>query len=142
MDLSSLKSQLAGRGYKITRPRRVILEALMEKTGWVTAKDLYEEISGQVDHIDFSTVCRNLDVLTGLEILCRVDLENNGIFAYCMREKREHHHHLICRSCGKTSLIETCPLANLSSEQTEGFSELECRFEVYGICRDCRDRDT
>ncbi len=138
MNLSSVKRDLARKGYKMTRPRRILMEALMENSGWVTAKELHEKISLHQGHVDFSTVCRNLDALTGLEVLCRVDRENNGIFAYCLREMKEHHHHLICRSCGKTSLIYTCPLDGLSSESTEGFSELECRFEVYGICKDCK----
>ncbi|MDD3898600.1 MAG: Fur family transcriptional regulator [Syntrophomonadaceae bacterium] len=138
MDLSSLKQQLAAKGYKMTRPRRVILEALAQKPGWVTAKDLHEEVCNHSGHIDFSTVCRNLDTLTGMEILCRVDRDNNGIFVYCLREMEEHHHHLICRCCGKTSPMDFCPLSQLSLVQTEGYSELECRFEVYGICHDCQ----
>ncbi len=140
MDLSSIEQQLAGKGFRMTQPRRIILKALMEIPGWVTAKELYDDISQHPGNIDFSTVCRNLDAMTGLEVLCRVDRKNNGIFSYCLREKKEHHHHLICRSCGKTSIINTCPLNSLSPELTEGFSDLECRFEVYGICEDCRSK--
>jgi Fe2+ or Zn2+ uptake regulation protein len=142
MNYNTIKQELTRKGYKMTRPRRIILEFLIEKTGWITAKSLYDEISKHLEQVDFSTVCRNLDTLTSLEVLCRVDLENNGVFAYCVREVEDHHHHLICRSCGKTSIINTCPLNDLSPELTDGFSDLGCRFEVYGICQDCRLKQT
>lgn len=137
MDVSNLKEQLRARGYKMTRPRQAILEALARETGWLTARALFDELAGQQPNIDFSTVCRNLDTLTDLGVLCRVDRDNNGVFAYSLREIEEHHHHLICRRCGKITPIGFCPLEQLNTGHTKGFSELECRFEVYGTCEEC-----
>jgi len=91
--------------------------------------------------MDFSTVCRNLDTLSGLGLLCRVDRDNKGAFAYCLPEMHAHHHHLICRSCGKVNPLDFCPLQQLSNSQTGEFKDLECRFEVYGICKDCQAKN-
>lgn len=137
MDLVGLKIQLHSKGLKMTRPRWAILKILTGETEWMSAKDLHEKLS-QTHPIDFSTVCRNLDTLTVTNILCRVDRDNNGSFAYRWPETNRHHHHLICRSCGKISPMEYCPLNQLGTSLTEGFSELECRFEVYGTCNECR----
>lgn len=137
MDLGGLKKQLHNKGLKITRSRLAILEILAGETEWITAKSLHEKLS-RTHSIDFSTVCRNLDALTVTNILCRVDRDNNGSFAYRWPEIAGHHHHLICRSCGKISPMEYCPLSQISTGQTKGFSELECRFEVYGTCDECR----
>jgi len=138
MNPCNLQQQLSQKGFKMTRPRKKILEVLTLESGWVTAKSLYEELNTHKADIDFSTVCRNLDALSNMGVLCRVDRDSNGVFAYSLREMEEHHHHLICRSCGKISPMNFCPLQKLNASQTEGYSELECRFEVYGYCRDCQ----
>ncbi|MDD2510932.1 MAG: Fur family transcriptional regulator [Syntrophomonas sp.] len=140
MDLKQIRQQLAKNNLKATRPRQAILEALAQASGWVTAKSLFDKLSGQEANIDFSTICRNLELLSSIGILCRVDRDSNGIFAYSLSEMDEHHHHLICRSCGKISPMEFCPLQQLNSTQTAGYSELECRFEIYGCCRDCQGK--
>lgn len=140
MELDQIRQQLSKKGLKITRPRQTILEALAHKSNWTTAKSLFEELSAQEANIDFSTICRNLELLSSTGILCRVDRDSNGIFAYSLREMEEHHHHLICRSCGKISPMDFCPLQQLSSSQTAGYSDLECRFEVYGCCRECQGK--
>lgn len=140
IDFASLKKQFQDKGLKMTRPRQAILEVLLHQPAWVTARDLYNDMAAQQRHIDFSTICRNLDVLTASGLLCRVDRDNNGIFAYRIREMKEHHHHIICRSCGKITPMEFCPLEQMSACHAEGFSELECRFEVYGTCQECQSK--
>ena len=138
MDAEKLWPQLSSRGYKMTFSRQRILQNLVLQSSWVTAKSLYEELLAQQVHIDLSTVCRNLDMLYSIGLFCRVDRERNGTFAYRLRDMEEHHHHLICLSCGKILPLDFCPLDGLSANQTEGFSDLECYFEVYGYCRDCQ----
>ena len=141
MDAEKIWRQLSSRGFKMTQTRQKILQILMLTSGWLTANSLYEELLAQKVRIDLSTVCRNLDMLYNIGLLCRVDRERNGIFAYHLRDMEEHHHHLICLSCGKTLPLEYCPLNGLSTSQTEGFTDLECHFEVYGYCRDCQCAD-
>lgn len=138
MDLEKLWPKLSARGYKMTRTRQKMLQILALASGWLTAKSLYEELLDQQVRIDLSTVCRNLDMLFTIGLLCRVDRERNGTFAYRLRDMDEHHHHLICLSCGKILPVEYCPLDYLDDSQTDGFSELECLFEIYGYCRDCQ----
>ena len=142
MDTAQLENELARKGLRLTKPRQAILRALAQVTGWVTASDLYDKLLEENPGMDFSTVCRNLDTLSGLGILCRVDRDNKGVFAYCLPEMPEHHHHLICRFCGKISPLDYCPLQGLSHNQTGEYKDLECRFEVYGTCKECQGRDS
>ncbi|MGI6453804.1 MAG: Fur family transcriptional regulator [Syntrophomonadaceae bacterium] len=138
MDIANLKNKLKVKGLKMTKPRQTILTFLIKEPGWVTAKSLHDRLADENLAIDFSTVCRNLDALTHTGILCRVDRDNNGVFVYALREIQEHHHHLICRCCGKISPIDYCPLEQIDSSHSQGFDELFCRFELYGTCRDCQ----
>jgi len=137
MNAEELWPQLSAKGYKMTHTRQEILQVLTLKSDWLTANSLYEELVGQQVRINLSTVCRNLDMLYGMGVICRVDRERNGNFAYRLLDMEEHHHHLICRSCGKILPLDFCPLNSLNTSQTEGFSDLECYFEIYGYCGDC-----
>lgn len=138
MDANALWSMLSTRGYRKTRNRQKILQVLVMQSGWITAKSLFEELCAQKMNIDFSTVCRNLDILSKMGVLCRVDRDRNGVFAYSLREIEHHHHHLVCISCGKITPMEFCPLKEMSPALTGGYSELECSFEVYGCCQKCQ----
>lgn len=138
-DLSSLKGKLLQNGLKLTKSRQLLLEVLLEMPGWVTASEIYKKFAEKDKSAHFSTVCRNLEAMTGISLLCRVDKENNGVYYYALHDhKLEHHHHLICKSCGKVEALEFCPLNVLSSDDLRDFSGLECRFEVYGFCKYCR----
>ncbi len=141
MNADELWPQLSAKGYKMTHTRQKMLQILAPTSDWLTAKSLYEALMVQQVRIDLSTVCRNLDILHGMGVLCRVDRERNGNFAYRLRDMEEHHHHLICRSCGKILPLDFCPLHGLSKSQTEGFSDLECYFEIYGYCGECCSQD-
>ncbi len=141
MEAAQLENELIRKGLKLTKPRQAILQALARENEWVTASDLYDKLLEEHPRMDFSTVCRNLDTLSGLGILCRVDRDNKGAFAYCLPETEEHHHHLICRLCGKISPLDYCPLGELSNTQTREYQDLECRFEVYGTCKDCQAKN-
>jgi Fe2+ or Zn2+ uptake regulation protein len=140
MNAEELWSKLSVHGYKVTNKRKQILQSLLE-SDWMTAKSLFEQLQLRKANIDFSTVCRNLDILYGLGMLCRVDLERNGNFYYCLRDREGHHHHLICRSCGKILPLDFCPLNNINANQTQGFIDLECSFDVYGFCKECSLHD-
>lgn len=139
MDVEQLFSQLAAQGYKITDSRRKILHIMATEPDWITAKSLHDKLLKQNANINLSTVCRNLDMMHELNMLCRVDIERNGTFAYRLQDMQNHHHHLICLSCGVIVPLEYCPLENLQKDLTQGFSNLQCQFEVYGHCQRCHN---
>lgn len=138
MEIEQLHQELSQRGLKLTKPRQAILQALAQENGWVTASALFERLLIDCPRMNFSTVCRNLDILSISGLLCRVDRDNKGTFAYCLPEIPGHHHHLICRSCGRIIPMNYCPMQQLSNADTGEYNNLECRFEVYGICRECQ----
>ena len=140
MDFNQFWGKLSPQGYKMTPNRQQILQILTVESNWLTAKSLHEQLLARQIRINLSTVCRNLETLYHMGVLCRVDRERNGVFSYRWRDTKEHHHHLICLSCGKIIPLLFCPLDNLKTHHTKGFRDLECQFEVYGHCRDCQSQ--
>ncbi|GAB6087996.1 Fur family transcriptional regulator [Alkaliphilus crotonatoxidans] len=102
--------KLKARGYKITNQRRAILAVFIEEERHLlTAAEVYEAVTQKETSMNFSTVYRNLEVLTEAAIIKRHNLDN-GINYYEL-ETNEHHHHLICLGCGQTKTIFSVPLS-------------------------------
>ena len=139
MQEEQLYAQLTAKGYKLTDSRRKILHLMAMEPDWITAKSLQIKLLKHSVDINLSTICRNLDMMYGLDMLCRVDIKRNGTFAYRLQDMQNHHHHLICLACDTIVQLEYCPLEKLPDKQAQGFSNLECQFEVYGYCPKCQN---
>ncbi|MDK2820814.1 MAG: Fur family transcriptional regulator, zinc uptake regulator [Clostridia bacterium] len=135
-----LEKELVQKGYKITRQRKIILDTFARlKKRWITAQELYEIVIEKNPKINFSTVYRNLDILTRISILCKID-KGQGVYYYSLNNK-DHHHHLICKLCGKTKSIHFCPLEYIDTENFQDFTIVEHKLEIYGYCKECmKDR--
>lgn len=139
--LNELEKKLTGKGYKLTHNRRILLQGLLEITDWTTAQELFDYVAVRNSTVNFSTIYRNLDALTDIGLLCRV-VRNNDINYYSLNLEQHHHHHLICKSCSKVITLDFCPLTSLSPIDLHDFTNIECKFELYGYCQDCQTHKT
>jgi Fe2+ or Zn2+ uptake regulation protein len=65
-------------------------------------------------------------------------VRENGTKVYCLAHGADHHHHLTCRSCGRTERIDVCVDADLAQLAEErGFVEVSHVLEVFGVCSGC-----
>lgn len=120
---------MRGGGYKVTPQRVAILRALAGEQ-----HQSMGELRGRCPEVGLVTVYRTLDLLSELGIVRRLDLGDGP--RYELTE--DHHHHLICESCGDISEFEECPLdpKRMSSASSE-FEVHSHSIEVYGLCAAC-----
>jgi Fe2+ or Zn2+ uptake regulation protein len=56
----------------------------------------------------------------------------------------DHHHHLVCDTCGRIEDVTTCPVeaAGLTRQiqRRTGFAVRSHVLELFGLCRSCRRR--
>lgn len=136
-DFEKLESILRDKGYKLTDQRRLIIRAFIESPGHHTAQEILDMVKEKCSEINFSTIYRNLELLSDLEIINKLQIES-GISHYEL-QGLTHHHHIICKKCGITKEIDICPYASLGEEQLEsiGFKATDHKFEIYGYCSKC-----
>jgi len=133
-DRNEFMEQLKLRGYRLTKQRQAILDVLMDlEKPLATAQHIFEKVSEINPGINFSTVYRNLDVLVQEGIVRKIAFDQGA--AYYELTDGNHHHHLICKSCGKVQCVEYCPLRDMPIK--EGFVPTDHSFEVFGFCREC-----
>ncbi len=126
--------QLKQRGYKLTKQRQAILDVLMDlERPLATAQHIFEKVVEINPGINYSTVYRNLDVLVQEGILRKIAFDQGAAYYELMDGK--HHHHLICKGCGKVQCVEYCPLRDMP--MNAGFVPTDHSFEVFGFCQEC-----
>ena len=127
--------RLEDTGYRLTGPRRAVLEAIARTNRPFTI----EELSARLPNIGRATVFRTIKLLQELDIVCRVPLEDGGI-RYERSRSGVHHHHLICSECGSVTEFSD-PSLDAAIEQnatTAGFEIDSHSAELYGRCATCQ----
>jgi len=132
------KAILSTKGYKLTRPRLVILDYMARENGHPSVQEIYEGIRFSYSEIGIATVYRTVDLLVEIGFLRALVLLNNQL-RYELNRPGDHHHHLVCKACGEIVEFNSCNFNNISEDIEEAtyFKIEEHNLEVYGYCPDC-----
>lgn len=135
MNIEGILETLKDKGYKLTEQRKAIIESIMDKNRYVSAKDILNQVQKKFPGVSFDTIYRNLSILTGLDIIEETQLEGEAKFkASCIDD---HHHHLVCTNCGEIFILPGCPL-DLLQGLAGDFKVTGHKFEIYGLCNKCQ----
>ncbi len=126
-------------GYRRGGARRAVVEALASHDCAVTALDLDEELRRSDPPVGRASVYRALEQLEELGLLRRVEVCRGTAGYERIEPDGHHHHHAICRDCGRM-----VPFEDRSLEQAISRLSKEMDFEVSehdvilrGHCRHC-----
>ena len=89
--------------------------------------------------VGLTTVYRHLALLTDegqLDALQTAD----GELVYRRCHSEQHHHHVVCRRCGRGSEVELPDLERWAESTAAdlGYSDVTHTVEIFGVCADCR----
>lgn len=129
-------------GMKNTRPRRWVLEVLLQQQGLVTAEEIYQKLLAGGVSVNVSTVYRVLELFEEKKLVEKDFLPEVRRYGYFLRVPG-HIHHLICIRCHKKVDISACPLSAFEKQVAAetGFELVGHRLELYGLCRDCQEKE-
>lgn len=121
-----------------TRQKRAVWAALNSLEDFVSAQDLHRILTDRGEKVSLATVYRVLQSHQEdgwLDVL-RPD-DGEAIYRLC--ERQEHHHHLVCRSCGLTVEFEAPDVENWAAGLAEehGFTDVRHTLEIFGLCASC-----
>lgn len=129
----AMERRLLAGGYRLTAPRRALIEAMQDLGERFTA----EELVADAPTVGRATVFRTLRLLQDLGLVCQVVLPDGGL-EYRIDEAG-HHHHLVCTECGAIGDFSGCDIDDLLAElaRRTGYDIDRHRLEVYGRCARC-----
>jgi len=127
-------------GQRYTEQRRRLVELLQREGQPLTIPDILRGLPDMKQ----SSVYRNLADLEQADVVRRVATEEEFGRYELTEDLTLHHHHLICRSCGRVEDITIPVDLERNVDRTldrvarrSGFASVAHRLDLIGTCREC-----
>jgi Fur family transcriptional regulator, ferric uptake regulator len=125
---------------RVTRQGDVVREALSRTDGFRSAQDIYSDLRTAGEAVGLSTVYRHLQALAeagGVDVI--LTPEGETTYRYCGQARGSHHHHIVCRVCGRAEEVEGPAVERWAATVAEehGYTDIEHTLEVFGTCTAC-----
>lgn len=120
-----------------TRQRQVVAGVLDELAEFRSAQDIHAVLADRGEPVGLATVYRTLQLLADSDL---VDvLRNDAGEALYRRCSEGHHHHLVCRTCGRTVEVEGPTVERWAGRVADehGFTDVSHTLEIFGTCPSC-----
>jgi len=126
------------KGLKSTRQRDMILDCFLSCDQHLSTEELYLKLKESMPGIGFATVYRTLKLFAESGIAREIQF-GDGQTRYEHLHAGEHHDHLVCTRCGAIMEFENETIEKLQAEvaRNHGFTIVNHKLELYGICAKC-----
>jgi len=134
------ESQLSQQGYRITHPRRVILDIIAESTRPLTPLEIFDKARASSPGIGLVTVYRTIEKLEELKLVDRV--HHLGECQTVFRGTSQHQHLIICTCCGRSlyfdGLVAEEEFAQIGEQL--GYQVTGHWLQLAGLCKECQQK--
>ena len=125
---------------RVTRQSAAVQDALRAAGGFRSAQDVYARLRADGAAVGLSTVYRHLQAFADdgvVDVIHTPDGETT--YRYCGASPQRHHHHLVCRTCGRAEEIEGRAIEKWAPTVAaeHGYSDVDHTVELFGICAEC-----
>jgi Fur family ferric uptake transcriptional regulator len=130
------RATLEAGGLRATRPRLLILSALLTETAALTAQELHTKLRAQGRSPGLSTVYRTLGALAEAGVLDGFQKGTERAFRLC---SEKHHHHIVCESCGAVEEVDADEVERWVSRiaRRRRFRVTGHEADIRGLCARC-----
>lgn len=123
--------------YRITKQRLSLLQYLSHfQTQYVNITTVDHYMHQQYPGMSHNTIYRNIKEFEEMGIVEQQVRDGNAVVKFQCDFLHQHHHHFICRNCGKVQELKMCPL-DYFQDQLPGCEVQDHHFELYGLCAEC-----
>jgi Fur family transcriptional regulator, ferric uptake regulator len=126
-----------------TRQKRALAAVLDASDSFRSAQELFTELRARGENVGLTTVYNQLRTLAeGGEVdVLRAD-DGEVLYRRCVTG--EHHHHLVCRDCGRTVEVEGPEVERWADRIAEAhaFVGVSHTLEIFGTCASCAEPKT
>ena len=122
-----------------TRPREQISSVLRKERRYLSAAEIHTLLKKSRAQVSLSTIYRTLEFLqTKGEASSRIDAHGEATYVTCAPT---HHHHAICRTCGKVEEVACEAIERLAQDLVghHGFALDDHAMEFFGRCAACKE---
>jgi Fur family ferric uptake transcriptional regulator len=121
-----------------TKQAEALVAALADLPGFRSAQEIHAELRRRGERVGLATVYRHLQVLSGEGSVDTIrDATGETLYRQC--ETSAHHHHLTCRTCGRSVEVEGRAVEQWARRvaRDAGFTDVDHTVELFGLCPQC-----
>jgi Fur family ferric uptake transcriptional regulator len=122
-----------------TRQRAAVEAVLADIDDFLSAQDLHARLRTRGQSVGLATVYRTLQAMaTDGDVDMMRTGDGEAVYRRC--SSGSHHHHLVCRSCGRTVEVEGPAVERWADKigAENDFSDVVHTLEIVGTCSDCQ----
>jgi Fur family transcriptional regulator, ferric uptake regulator len=138
MSKGLFKELIRGKKLRLSHPRFLMYQELSSSLTPLSPQELYHSLQKKKRRIGLTSVYRCLDLFESLEIVFKIAERPNVRYMLC--ESDDHHHHIVCKKCGKVVELNFCDISDSLRKVTEstGYKVTDHQLNFYGFCEDCK----
>jgi Fur family transcriptional regulator, ferric uptake regulator len=121
-----------------TKQSEALAAVLASMPGFTSAQEIYAELRRKGERVGLTTVYRHLQALSEQGAVDAIR-DDSGETLYRQCGTRAHHHHLTCRTCGRSVEVEGRAVEQWAERVASeaGFTQVGHTVELFGLCPAC-----
>lgn len=141
LDADEVVAQFAARGFRLTRQRRAVVDAVAASDACLRPFDVFEAARAACPDLGLTTVYRTLDVLDEIGALRRI--HGPGGCERLVAATSEHGHSVMCSVCGRVQEFTQCDMSAVAAAagRETGYAITGHFLQLTGVCADCGAAD-
>jgi len=142
MNKELFRSLFKNKKLRMSLPRLLIYQELLDAQIPLSPQELYQSLLKKQKKIGLTSIYRSLDLFESLNMVFKIINGSNVKYKLC--ELKDHHHHIICKSCGHVGVLNFCDISSWSKKVTEstGYQVTDHQLNFYGFCKACNPSKT
>ncbi|MBM3678168.1 MAG: transcriptional repressor [Actinobacteria bacterium] len=135
-----VETGLVSAGLRRGGARRAVVEYLARQDCCRSAQEIHEGLREAGVRVGIASVYRVLDLLAELRLVQRVDFGDGTARYEPLEADGHHHHHVVCRDCGRVEAFEDARLEDTLVDVAErlGYAMETHEVVLHGACGTCR----
>lgn len=140
MPIDSYIDRLKRNGHRITPKVRAVIELFLERESILDPLEVQARLQKRFKGVGLPTIYRILENLANCGILVTAANEDRQLrYFICRGIEDAHHHHFICRKCGKVEEVNLCLMEEVSKYVKHHLkATVQSHFlQIEGLCGKC-----
>jgi len=110
MNKELFKTIFRDKKLRLSHPRLLIYQELSNAATPLSPQELFQSLVKRKRSIGLTSIYRSLDLFESLGIIFKIT--NGSGVKYKLCELQDHHHHIVCKTCGHVVEFEFCDISS------------------------------
>jgi Fur family ferric uptake transcriptional regulator len=142
MNIELFRNIFREKKLSLSHPRLLIYQELSDASSPLSPSEIYQNLLKKKKKIGLTSIYRSLELFESLGFVFKIINGPNVKYKLC--ELENHHHHIVCKSCGSVVELNFCDISDWSKKVTEstGYQVVGHQLNFYGFCKACKPLQT